>query len=103
MNSADRIRQFVADRGWQRYHSRQRSLALAICSEAGELAALYRWNESPDPDRVADEVADIAIFCISLCNRLNLDLEQCIAEKMDENESREWPELSGGRVSLPID
>lgn len=37
-NIRDRLRQFAAARDWERFHT-PRNLALALCGEAGELAA----------------------------------------------------------------
>jgi hypothetical protein len=38
----DRLREFAAARDWERFYA-PRSLLLALCGEAGELAAELQW------------------------------------------------------------
>ncbi|MGH7469400.1 MAG: hypothetical protein ACRENP_15730 [Longimicrobiales bacterium] len=54
------LRAFARARDWERYHS-PRNLAALISSEAGELLALFRWDQDSvreQPDRVRHELAD---------------------------------------------
>jgi hypothetical protein len=37
------LREFAAERNWERYHT-PRNLSALIASEAGELLALFRWD-----------------------------------------------------------
>jgi dCTP diphosphatase len=39
----DAMRQFVAERGWERFHT-PRNLLLALTGEVGELAEIFRWE-----------------------------------------------------------
>jgi len=92
---AAEIQRFNDARDWQEYHT-PRSLVLAICSEAGELAHLVRWVGLPEvesgewlKDNYAHrEIADIMIFCLSLCNVLGFDPEQAIRDKMLMNSDK---------------
>jgi dCTP diphosphatase len=38
------LREFAAERNWEQYHT-PRNLSALIASEAGELLALFRWDE----------------------------------------------------------
>jgi len=43
------LRQFVHERDWEQFHD-PKNLAMAVVSEAGELAAEYRWVSNTDAD-----------------------------------------------------
>lgn len=87
-----RLEAFVDERDWHRFH-RPKDLAMAVSVEAGELLELYLWVDqgepgerpSPSMDRIQDEVADVAICLLNLCNRLNLDLSKVIERKLGRN------------------
>ena len=69
------LREFVAEREWEQFHD-PKNLAMAVVSEAGELAAEYRWLRSDEVDewsakpenreRVAAEAADVGIASVLL-------------------------------------
>lgn len=92
-----RLRSFAAERNLGRFHN-PKNLAMAIAGEAGELAAEYQWltpgesDASAEPgefrERVAGEVADVAIYLLLLVDRLGLDLYETISAKMDANDVR---------------
>lgn len=88
------IRAFNEARGWAKYHD-PRSLVLALCGEAGELAQLFRWHRRTGVQlsrkmkrQVEGEVADILIFLLTLCIQLNIDPEEAVRAKLQENERR---------------
>jgi NTP pyrophosphatase (non-canonical NTP hydrolase) len=66
-------------------------LLLALTAEIGELAELYQWcgdSEQPDQGRVADEVADIAIYLLRFADVAGVDLAQAVDAKIARNEVR---------------
>lgn len=93
----ERLSQFVADRDWSRHHN-PKNLAMAIAGEAGELCAEYQWltleqseasgSEGELRDRVAAEVADVAIYLFLLADRLGLDLIETVLAKLELNDDR---------------
>lgn len=93
----DRLRAFAAARDWERFHT-PRNLALALCGEAGELAAELQWVADDcvaehllDPEafaRLADEVADVAIYLVMLADVCGIDLLAAAHAKIDRNETR---------------
>ena len=94
---AARLREFVAVREWDQFHT-PKNLAMALAGEAGELLAEFQWltpEESTvvmdDPEaaaRVRGEIADVTLFLISLADRLDIDLVDTAHAKLDENERR---------------
>ena len=51
------LRQFVREREWQQFHD-PKNLAMAVVSEAGELAAEYRWVANTEADRWSSDAAN---------------------------------------------
>jgi NTP pyrophosphatase (non-canonical NTP hydrolase) len=93
----DRLREFAAARDWERFHT-PRNLALALCGEAGELAAELQWvaddrvaEQLRDPEafaRLADEVADVAIYLIRFADVCGIDISSAVQAKINRNETR---------------
>lgn len=87
-----RIRAFVAERDWERFHS-PKNLAMALSVEASELVELFQWlteAESAALDaerrlRVADELADVLWFLVRLSDRLDIDLLEAAGRKLAAN------------------
>jgi dCTP diphosphatase len=101
------IRAFVREREWERFHD-PKNLAMAVASEAGELAAELRWVPSDAADawcrdeanlaRLRDEVADVLITTLMLADRAGIDPIEAITRKMEKN-ARKYPvERSRGRA-----
>lgn len=96
----DRMRDFVAARGWESWHS-PKNLSTALMVEAGELAEIFQWLTPEEADRGAlspeqlehagEELADVLAYALSLSNRLGLDLATAFARKMAANAVRYPP------------
>lgn len=72
-------------RGWGEAHT-PRNLASSIIIEAAELLENYQWGEAyADETNVKEEIADILIYTYMLANRLNLDINTIIREKLVKN------------------
>lgn len=90
-----RIREFVAERDWDRFHS-PKNLAMALSVEASELVELFQWlteEESAAPDaerrrRVAEEMADVLWFLVRLSDRLDIDLLEAAESKLAANAAK---------------
>ena len=88
----DRQRAFVAERDWGQFHS-PKNLAMALAVEAAELVELFQWlteEQSATPDerlrrRAAEELADVLWFLVRIADRLDIDLLQAAAEKLERN------------------
>ena len=71
----ERIKKFVTDREWDKYHSPE-NLAKSICIEASELLECFQRGEEYKLEDVKDELADVLIYCQDLLVRLNLDEDE---------------------------
>lgn len=104
------IRAFVREREWEPFHD-PKNLAMAVVSEAGELAAELRWVASEEADehcrdpenrqRVVDEVADVAISLLMLADRIDLDLPAAVHDKLKRIREKYPVELSRGKSEAP--
>ena len=93
------LRVFVEERDWRRFHD-PKNLSMLIASEAGELAAILRWTDNRDADdavtrepvrtKLADEVADVLIGALLLCDRMGLDPIDAMRGKLAKNR-RNYP------------
>jgi NTP pyrophosphatase (non-canonical NTP hydrolase) len=101
-----RIRQFVVERDWAKFHS-PRDLAVGISVEAGELLEHFQWTQDagestltePKVRRaVAEEIADVAMYCFLLCDRLGLSLPEIIDEKLEINRRKYPVEKARGKA-----
>lgn len=94
------IRAFVAEREWEPFHD-PKNLAMAVVSEAGELAAELRWIAGDEADahcqepearqRVADEIADVLVTTLMLADRVGLDVPTIVHAKMAKNRTKYPP------------
>jgi NTP pyrophosphatase (non-canonical NTP hydrolase) len=92
-----RVREFVAERDWDRFHS-PKNLAMALSVEASELVELFQWlteEESASLDaerkqRAAEELADVLWFLVRIADRLDIDLLEASETKIAEN-AKKYP------------
>lgn len=86
----------MTERDWAQFHSPE-NLAKSISIESGELLECFQWNADADRERVADELADVLTYALLLADRLALDPEQIVLDKL-ERTGRKYPvEKAKGR------
>ena len=88
---------FVDARAWEAYHT-PKNLAMSIAIEAAEILEHFQWltpTESADllgdpavHAAVADELADVLIYCLSFANQCQVDISAAVQKKLDRNETR---------------
>lgn len=92
-----RVAQFVAARNWEPFHN-PKNLAMSIAIEAAEIQEHFQWSTIEDGKvyvqdaaqkaEVADELADVLIYCLSFANAADIDVSEAIVQKLDRNETR---------------
>lgn len=75
------LRKFVEERDWDQFHSPV-NLAKSVSIEAAELLECFQWSDDADAERVREELADVVTYCILLAERLGLDLDEIVLEKL---------------------
>jgi dCTP diphosphatase len=88
--------QFVQERDWAQFHT-PANLAKSISIEAAELLEHYQWSDEADPEAIAHELADVLTYCLLLADKLGLDPEQIIREKLEITKVKYPVEKSRGR------
>lgn len=93
----ERIRKFTIDRDWDQFHS-PANLAKSIAIEASELLECFQWSdEDYDIDNVKEELADVIVYCQDMLDKLNLDVNEIVNNKMDKNEAKYPVDKSKGK------
>ena len=83
------VRQFVAERQWDQFHS-PKNLSMALIVEAAEMVEHFQWLTEEQscnlsPEKLAEvelELADIQIYLISLAEKLKLDIVAAAEKKL---------------------
>ena len=91
------VKQFVSARDWEGFHN-PKNLAMSIAIEAAEIMEHFQWGTieegkvlmKDDAGRaeVADELADVMIYCLSFANASGIDVSEAILKKLARNEKR---------------
>ena len=84
----ERIRRFTEERDWDQFHS-PANLAKSISIEANELLECFQWRDTDyDIQHVKEELADVLVYCRNMLDRLELDEDEIVNKKMDQNEAK---------------
>ena len=84
----ERIRKFSEDRDWDQFHS-PANLAKSISIEANELLECFQWDENNfDINKIKEELADVLVYCRNMLDKLDLDEDEIVNAKMEQNEKK---------------
>ena len=86
------LRDFAQARDWAQFHS-PKNLASALSVEAAELLEHFQWLTeaqsrnlaAPKKAEVAAEAADVLLYLLQLCDKLDIDLVEAARLKMVVN------------------
>ncbi|MDH4134871.1 MAG: nucleotide pyrophosphohydrolase [Gammaproteobacteria bacterium] len=86
------LRAFARERDWEQFHS-PKNLASALSVEAAELLEHFQWLTEEQSrvlagDKraaVAAEAADVLLYLLQLCDKLDIDLTQAARDKLARN------------------
>lgn len=90
------LREFVSERDWAQFHSPE-NLAKSISIEAGELLERFQWGGEFDAARVQEELADVLTYCHLLADKLGLDADQIVLDKLKATRSKYPVDKARGR------
>lgn len=102
----ERLRAFVAERDWDQFHN-PKNLAMALVAEAGELVEHFQWLTPEQSERLAPEaraevaleIADVLLFLLRLCDRLDIDPVQAAQRKLVLNAQKYPVHKARGRAA----
>ena len=92
----DALRAFVAEREWAQFHTPE-NLAKSISIEAAELLECFQWNADADTDAVTEELADVLTYCLLLADRLGVDPDQIVLDKLELTRAKYPADKARGR------
>jgi NTP pyrophosphatase (non-canonical NTP hydrolase) len=100
------VAKFAGARDWDQFHN-PKNLAMALAGEAGEVLEHFQWltfDEAADLPaatraEVALECADVLLFLLRLCDKLDIDLAAAARKKLLLNEKKYPVEKSRGRAT----
>lgn len=95
------LREFTLERDWDKFHTEE-NLAKSISIEAGELLECFQWDSSYDMDDVCEELADVLSYCIMLADRLNVDIETIVLDKLEKTKKK-YPVEKAKGISTKYD
>src|SRR4051812_37422648 len=88
------LQDFADARAWDQFHS-PKNLAMALSVEASELLEIFQWlsddaasriaEDEVAKQRIAEELADVAIYLLRLADKVGVDLEASIEAKILKN------------------
>lgn len=78
-----RLREFVAERDWNKFHSKE-NLAKSISIEAAELLECFQWGSEAQLGQVKDELADVLTYCLLLSDKCGFDPMEIILDKLEK-------------------
>ncbi len=91
------MNRFVRSQGWYEEDSPRPqklvNLAISLTLEAAEVLEHFQWSEDMDePEKLGEELADVALYLLQIASIAEIDLEQAILHKLDRNYKRSWEE-----------
>lgn len=74
------LREFAREREWGQFHTPE-NLAKSISIEAAELLECFQWGDA-DVVSAKEELADVLTYCLLLADRLGLNPDTIVMEKL---------------------
>ncbi|RDE11479.1 MAG: nucleotide pyrophosphohydrolase [Candidatus Thorarchaeota archaeon] len=105
------VRRFVEERNWQKYH-KPSALAISAAIETSELLELFQWRTDEEIESqlksdeyrtaIADEVADVMIYLLRMCDRVGISPSKAITDKLVKNAKKYPAEDVRGRLPVKV-
>ncbi len=98
---------FADERDWNQFHN-PKNLSMALSVEASELVEIFQWltpeqaeaiMSTDEGEHVKEEIADVMIYLIRLADKLNVDLEDAVADKIIKNGEKYPVDTSKGSTT----
>jgi NTP pyrophosphatase (non-canonical NTP hydrolase) len=88
---------FIDKRNWKRFHQ-PKNIAMSISIEASELMEHFQWKDNVSTEKIkkdeelmagiGEELADVILYTLSMAQRLDIDIEKAVEDKLEENRER---------------
>jgi NTP pyrophosphatase (non-canonical NTP hydrolase) len=104
----ERLARFAEARNWDQFHS-PKNLSMGLAAEAAELLEIFQWlteeqskeivRDEKEMALVREEIADVFIYLVRLADKLGVDIEKAVEEKIELNEKKYPVHLSKGNAT----
>lgn len=99
----EKINAFRDERDWRQFHT-PKDLAISVSLEASELLECFQWKDSDSVlasmrGRLAEELADVVIYALMLCDDLGFDVKEIVESKLAVNAAKYPIDRAKGRSS----
>ena len=96
-NLQKKYAEFKDTRNWEKFHE-PKNIAMSISIEASELMEHFQWKDNVPIEKikqdeelmagVREELADVILYSLSMAQRMDIDIEEAVLKKLDENRER---------------
>ncbi len=105
-----KLREFADERDWDQFHS-PKNLAMALSVEVSELVECFQWLteeqshslNSEQLTAVTDEIADVQLYLVRLADKVGVDINAAVEQKIKKNEIKYPVEKSKGSAKKYTD
>ena len=82
----NQLKKFRDERDWEQFHN-PKDLSIALSIDANELLEQFLWKNSTEAnnDKLKEELADVFAYAFLLADKLELDVEKIVLEKINKN------------------
>ena len=99
------IKEFVDERDWDQFHT-PKNLSMALSVEASELLEIFQWQKADEfksatekqKEMIKDEIADIFYYLVRISEKLNINIEEALLNKMKKNKEKYPKESVKGKA-----
>ncbi len=97
---------FRDERDWEQFHT-PKNLAVSLSIEVAELLECFQWKtdeevaamlKGAERIKVQEELADIAAYLLLLCDGMDVDLAEAMADKLEKNKMKYPVEKCRGKA-----
>ncbi|MBN1892836.1 MAG: nucleotide pyrophosphohydrolase [Clostridiales bacterium] len=91
-STLEQIADFSHQRNWDQFHT-PKDLAISISLEAAELLECFQWSGTDmqaldKSEKIEEEVADVLIYALRLCQVLGVTPDDIIRNKIQLNDQK---------------
>jgi NTP pyrophosphatase (non-canonical NTP hydrolase) len=94
---------FTQARNWDQFHT-PKNLSMALAAEAAELLEIFQWltderskeivHNEKEMAQIRHEIADVMIYLVRLADKLDIDIEKAVLDKVELTEKKYPVELA---------
>ncbi len=90
----EKLKEFLVERDWEKFHN-PKDISLSLSLEASELLEVFQWKTHMSASevkvdeklmqKIREELADVFIYALDLCNNLDINMFEIVDAKIKSN------------------